>query len=309
MALSGPINVTTANYGKLLDSEAKLTASRCNVAQQQFQTPHRSTKFLLGRQLHVNSGFAEETTPARAVATRSIWNAVLFAAMNCAMRSLVVVHLIAKRAASQFKVGNCSYGRVEVKYIVDGAQPAGLKSVADNNGIVAYFIKYFLLIFADGSSRPPVYVISDASMPADVIDCYTIPGLEISTDVMSTGYVVFCRTRCANQAFFAWLNEAIIFTAIRVRKVVFGLDPDVMTWFQLGGEPVQIAIYQSEQMQKKLENMNIVVGKPPASTTEITQPCDIRHCFKGPKTALKHINDSDVDEYQKLAAEETGRCL
>ena len=93
-ALSGPMNVTTANYGKLLDSEAKLTASRRNVAQQQFQTPHRSTKFLLGRQLHVNSGVGEETTPARAVATRSIWNAVSFAAMNCAMRSLVVVHLI-----------------------------------------------------------------------------------------------------------------------------------------------------------------------------------------------------------------------
>ena len=42
-----------------------------------------------------------------------------FAAMNCAMRSLVVVHLIAKIDASQFKVGNSSDGRVEVKYIVE----------------------------------------------------------------------------------------------------------------------------------------------------------------------------------------------
>ena len=72
-----------------------------------------------------------------------------------------------------------------------------------------------------------------------------------------------------------------------------------MTWFQLDGESVQIAIYQSKQMLKKLEDMNIVVGKPPASTTDITQPSDIRHCFKGPKTALKHINDSDVDEISK----------
>ena len=115
-----------------------------------------------------------------------------FAAMNCAMRSLVVVHLIANVDASQFKVGNSSDGRVEVKYIVDGARCAGLKSVADNNGIVAFFIEYFLLIFADGSSGPPVYVIADANMPADVIDCYTIPGLGFSTDVMSTGFVVFC---------------------------------------------------------------------------------------------------------------------
>ena len=109
-ALSGPINMTTANYVMLLDSEAKLTASRRNVAQQQFQTPYRSTKFLLGRQLQVNSGVGEETTPARAVTTRSIWNAVSFAAMNCAMRSLMVVNSIAYIDASQFKVGNSSVG-------------------------------------------------------------------------------------------------------------------------------------------------------------------------------------------------------
>ena len=62
--------------------------------------------------------------------------------------------------------------------------------------------KYFLLVFADGSSGPSVYVIADANMLADVIDCYTIPGLGISTDVMLTVYVVFCRTRRANQSFF-----------------------------------------------------------------------------------------------------------
>ena len=60
--------------------------------------------------------------------------------MNCAMRSLVVVHLLANIDASQFKVGNSLDGGVEVIYIVDGGRPPGLKSVSDNNGIVAYFI-------------------------------------------------------------------------------------------------------------------------------------------------------------------------
>ena len=46
--------------------------------------------------------------------------------------------------------------------------------------------------------------------------------------------------------------------------------------------------------------MSVVVGKPPASTTKITQPCDIRHCFEGPETALRHIGDSDVDEISKI---------
>ena len=90
-ALSGSINMTTASYGKLLDREAELTASRRNVAQQQFQVPHRSTKFLLDWQLQVNSGVGKETTPARVIATCSIRNALPFAAMIYAMRSLVVL--------------------------------------------------------------------------------------------------------------------------------------------------------------------------------------------------------------------------
>ena len=86
-APSGPINITTASNGKLLSTEAELTASRRNIAQQQFQVPHRSTKFLLGKQLEVNSGVADEITPARAIATCSVWNAVSFAAMNDAIHS------------------------------------------------------------------------------------------------------------------------------------------------------------------------------------------------------------------------------
>ena len=77
-APSGPINMTTASYGQLLNKEAALTVSRGNFAQQHVQVPHRSTKFLLSRQLQVNAGVSEETTPARVIATCSIWNAVSF---------------------------------------------------------------------------------------------------------------------------------------------------------------------------------------------------------------------------------------
>ena len=45
--------------------------------------------------------------------------------------------------------------------------------------------------------------------------------------------------------------------------------------------------------------MNIVVDKPPASTITISQPYDVRHCFKGPETVLKNINDSNVNDISK----------
>ena len=111
-------------------------------------------------------------------------------------------------------------GRVEVKYIVDGARPAGLKSVADNNGIGAYIINYIFLIFSEGSSGLPVYVIADANMPDDAFDCSTIPGLGICTGVISTGYVRFVKRVVPFKSFLEWLNETIILLLYRGRKGV-----------------------------------------------------------------------------------------
>ena len=56
----------------LISKEVELTASRRNVAQQQFQVPHRSTKFILGKLHEVNSSVGKETTPAHVIATRVI---------------------------------------------------------------------------------------------------------------------------------------------------------------------------------------------------------------------------------------------
>ena len=53
-SLSGPSNMMTASCGKLLSKDAELTASRRKIAQQQFQVPHRSTIFLLGKRLMSN---------------------------------------------------------------------------------------------------------------------------------------------------------------------------------------------------------------------------------------------------------------
>ena len=41
---------------------------------------------------------------------------------------------------------------------------------------------------------------------------------------------------------FQWINETILFGAIRSRKEVFRVLPGSMTWFQLDGGPVQIEV-------------------------------------------------------------------
>ena len=122
--------------------------------------------------------------------------------MNIATVPLVNVHLICNLDATQSAVGDSKGGRVEVKYCNDGGRPQSLKTVTKGKNIVSYFIKYFLLIFADGSTGPPAYVVADGSMDGNDIEVYRVPALGISTELHSVGYVVFCKSRCCNINFF-----------------------------------------------------------------------------------------------------------
>ena len=74
----------------------------------------------------------------------------------------------------------------------------------------------------------------------------------------------------------------------------FNIENTAPAWFQLDGEPEQIAIYSKPAVLKILEENNVLVGKQSASTTEVQQPCDVGNCFKGTKKKLKGINDNCV---------------
>ena len=190
------LKLDTPDFLKLMNKEAwKIYLS--------VTAPCRQTLFRTEKRLCIGSGIAEETINARAVATRSIWNAVSFAAMNIAIIPLVNVHLICNLDATQFAVGDSKGARVEVKYCNDDSRPQSLNTVTKGDNIVSYFIKYFLLIFADGSTGPPVYVVADGSMDGNAIDAYGFPALGISTELHSVGYVVFCKSRCCNINFFS----------------------------------------------------------------------------------------------------------
>ena len=112
----------TPDFLKLMNKEAELTASRRGKCIYQFTAPCWQTFFRTEKRLSIGSGIAEETTNARAVATRSIWNEVSFAAMNIAMVPLVNIYLICNLDATQFAVGDSKGGRVEVKYCNDDSR-------------------------------------------------------------------------------------------------------------------------------------------------------------------------------------------
>jgi hypothetical protein len=66
------------------------------------------------------------------------------------------------------------------------------------------------------------------------------------------------------------------------------------------GEPIQIKVFEDKDVLRLLNDHSIVVGKPPASTTAITQPCDSGNCFRGSKTTNKRLNDADVSHNTEM---------
>ena len=57
---------------------------------------------------------------------------------------------------------------------------------------------------ATGVTVPPVYIVADANMKEGEIDCHEVPGLGIGTEVNSSGYIVFGKTKSVNEAFYRW---------------------------------------------------------------------------------------------------------
>ncbi len=152
---------------------------------------------------------------------------------------------------------------------------------------MAIFIKFFLLINAAGDMMSPVYVIADNNMLVEELDVYNIKGLGIGAEPGSSAYLCFCKTRSCNRCFFEWLHYTVLTKAFCWLRSVYGLGEEQPVWFQLDGEPGQIACYELVALQNHLSKMNIAVEKPLASTAEVTQPCNCGNCFKGCKTMLK----------------------
>jgi hypothetical protein len=262
----------------------------------------------LEAEINVRTGQAEVTTNARQIATSDIYNAVTFYVMNAFLLSIMKVHpaLCLNSDATQFQCGGNGDTTVAVKYDENSIGDKGSRSLKTTNskkkdeGIIKYFVKYYLIISAVGMVSDPIYMLADDNMDEEEFRVYEIAMLGTGHNLKENrGYVVFTKTRAANTKFYKWMNEKVLFPFISDLRKAFATDIAEggyceEAWFQLDGEAIQIDIYKSQQVQNILEENKIHVGKPPGSTTAITQPCDAGNCFRGPKATNKHLRDADV---------------
>ena len=157
------------------------------------------------------------------------------------------------------------------------------------SSLTAYFVKFYLCMNATGTTAPPIYIVADINMKEGEIDVQEAPGLGIGTEVNSSGYIVFAKTRAVNEFFYRWWFDCIYVSFVADLKKRYDVDDAVPCYFTLDGEDTQIKPMQSWEVREKCRELNIVIGKPPASTTSITQPCDAGTAFLASKTKKKHL--------------------
>lgn len=263
----------------------------------------RKTALKLMKKAGLREGNAEIATTARAIATSDVYNFVSFAAMNKYMVETKKINefLILNADGTQFEVGGRADHKVKVcrsirKVRTGKGMKACQKKVkkGDNEGIVKYYIKYYLIISAGGVQADPIFILADENMAEDEMRVVKVPGLGVGTNLDNQGYVVFCKTRSANEKFYSWMMEFVLIPFINQIKKHYELDENEESWFQLDGEDVQLKPFESPRIMGLLKNSKIHVGKPPGSTTAVTQPCDRGNCFKGPKVTNRKINNKDV---------------
>lgn len=289
-----PFNKSTAEFREFVQS---LVDERLNSSG--ISSSEVSDRFLskLDEELGIHTGDAEETTDARAAAVADQRNSFTFAALNTAISKIVKKQFILNADATQFTVGHDMKKKVQVKYLEKlNGRPLKVLPVKDSEGHGLFTIKYYLLITAGGDQADPIYIIADDKMGENDIDIHEIKQLSVNSGIDSTAWVVFCKSRACNAAFYKWFNESILLPFIQaLRKKYTPNDLSSPACFQLDGESTQIDIYKDPKVISKILSSNVIVAKPPASTTAVTQPCDRGNVFRGSKATLKAINDKSIE--------------
>lgn len=128
----------------------------------------------------------------------------------------------------------------------------------------------------------------------DEFKAYKVDKLGFSCGHNDPGYIILSRGRSGNVELHKWYTNNIIIPYVKEQRRINGLADDSLACYQLDGETKQIQCFSEYDVLLSLENNHICVGKLPASTTHINQPCDVGDCFRASKGKLRGIKDVDV---------------
>ena len=286
-------NVKKEDFVKKLQTEhvEQVTAATNKASCSVRPVSRRSIKRYMEK-MKVKDGNAEQTTDARAKATGDKINAISVAAAHFLMMPLTDPNITINADGTSYQTGGGLTDKVRIVYDPEEQAKRGVPlKVMPEKGVslTAFFVKFYLCMTAAGTTAPPIYIVADTNMKEGEIDVYEVPGLGIGTEINSGGYIVFAKTRAVNENFYCWWFNSIYIPFVAALRLRYTVDDKVPSYFTLDGEDTQIKPMQSWEIRQACQELNIVIGKPPASTTSITQPADAGAAFIASKTKKKNL--------------------
>jgi hypothetical protein len=80
------------------------------------------------------------------------------------------------------------------------------------------FIKHYFMCNALGNVAPPLFVVSDESLPEDEVVPIKISGLTHSQEASSFGYLCFTKTRAGNDELYKWYFKTVLLEFVAILR-------------------------------------------------------------------------------------------
>jgi hypothetical protein len=265
-----------AQVASLVLEASKMTAKGQNRAPKVFVSKKQLQKVI--SELGLNKENAEITTEARKVATRDPLSFVSTSALfYWFFRMVPNRNLLWNYDAMTFAVGSMDPKKVEVFTMPNRDQSKTLAVVPKVDNWPSCSMRWYNLNSAAGGVGTLVFLFKWPEMKEEDFQVFEVAGLTSSTDMLQNGYVVFTKDGQGNLEFHKWYAVRIVGALIVCHQDACGETLNEQAGVLCDGEDTQIAAYADKGVVDFFNDHNIAVGKPPASTTGVTQSADAGH--------------------------------
>ena len=156
-------------------------------------------------------------------------------------------------------------------------------------------VKFLTVTCADGHLALQMAIVADDSKQDDEFSHALWPNWDGNSDL----HVLSCKTRAGNQKMQEFVSNTIHDTLVeeRAKREACGLALNYSknVILTMDGEVTTLSHMVSDAVSVKFEASNIVVLKHAASTSGISQPCDLMAGYRILKAAMKDEDSWDND--------------
>lgn len=243
----------------------------------------------------------QKTTKARHRESKDIRNFIGMAIMNEACAKDKPPQMIGNYDATQFVVSVKNEElliTIKREHLNGSVDDGNLPMTSVDDSALSFGIKWMMTANAIGHLGDDVFLVNDPNMNPEDFHAYQIKGLTHRNDPEKSGWICFCKTRAGNANFFHWYTSAIMPNFVQQCRQLLSEDDQSQSFYMTAdGEALQMQPFDGDDVMVLLQNINVDLGKGPASCTNtIGNACDRSHLFKAAKKTLKSINsETEVD--------------